>query len=139
MTTIVRPASKAIVQTLYMPNINTPGGSTFAPSSPTPTPPANINPDWDTFFNSVQVALNNIQKTSSFTMPAAATLTVNDTRVTAASFIGLTPTNASAGTLDGGITKLYVSARTAGVSFTVTTANGGSATGSETFAYSIIG
>jgi hypothetical protein len=41
--------------------------------------------------------------------------------------------------LEGGAKALYVSARTAGVSFMVSTANGASAAGTETFAYSIIG
>jgi hypothetical protein len=100
---------------------------------------ASLTLEWDTFFNSVQVALNNIQNTATFTLNAAATTVVNDGRVTATSFIGLLPTNASAATLEGGAAHLYVSARTAGVSFTVATANASSPGGTETFAYSIIG
>jgi hypothetical protein len=74
----------------------------------------------------------------SFTLAAAATTTVTQPAVTATSKIFLVPTNASAGTLQAGLTHLYVSARTTGASFAVTTANAGAAAGTETFDYFII-
>ena len=95
--------------------------------------------EWDTFFYAVQTALNNVQNTAKFTMSAAATKVINDTRVTANSYIGVLPTNAAAATLEGGAAHLYVSTRTPGVNFTVATANAASAAGTETFAYSIVG
>lgn len=72
-----------------------------------------------------------------FTCGAAATTVVADVNVVATSVILWTPTNAAAGTLQAGTTHLYLSARTAGASFTVATASGGSAGGTETFAYAI--
>ena len=72
-----------------------------------------------------------------FTAAAAATTTVTQTAVTATSFVTLTPTNASAATLMAGATSLYLSARTPGASFAVTTANAAAATGTETFSYLI--
>lgn len=71
--------------------------------------------------------------TGSFTLDAAASTVVTNAYVTAASFIVLTPTSASAGTLQGSAKCLFVTA--ADGSFTVTTASGGSAAGTETFAY----
>lgn len=95
--------------------------------------------EWDKFFNDAAAALNNIQLNTSFTMAAAATKTVSDKRVTASSCILLYPTNAAGGTLEGAATHLYISSRSAGVSFTVATANGVAAAGTETFSYAIIG
>ncbi len=74
----------------------------------------------------------------SFTMGASASATVNDANVQAGSVILLMPTNASAGTLQGSNESLYVSNRTAGVSFAVTTAAGTAAAGTETFSYVIV-
>jgi hypothetical protein len=74
----------------------------------------------------------------SFTMPAAASTVVADARVTASSLIFLQPTNAAAGTLQGSNESLYISARSAGVSFTVETAAGTAAAGTETFNYLIV-
>jgi hypothetical protein len=73
----------------------------------------------------------------SFTLAAAATTTVLQPAVTATSFINLTPTNASAATLEGSAKKLYISSISPGVSFTVATGNGVSAAGTETFSYSV--
>ena len=73
-----------------------------------------------------------------FTCSAAASTVVTDASVKATSVIVITPTNAAAGTLQGAATCLYLSARTADTSFTVTTASGGAAAGTETFQYLIV-
>src|SRR5262245_60796558 len=65
----------------------------------------------------------------SFTCAAAVTTTVTQTAVTAGSKIFIMPTNASAGTLQGSAKCLYVSARTPGASFAVSTASGVAAAG----------
>jgi len=75
--------------------------------------------------------------TGTFTMAAAATKVIADTSVTANSVITLTPTNAAAGTLQQSTETLYISAISPGVSFTVATADGGAAAGTETFQYLI--
>lgn len=72
-----------------------------------------------------------------FTLAAAATTVVTEPATKSNSFIQLTPTNASAGTLAGSAQALYVSAKTAGASFTVATAAGTNAAGTETFSYSL--
>jgi hypothetical protein len=77
-------------------------------------------------------------KIGTFTAANATSTTVNDTAVTASSFIDLMETNAAAGTLQAGTNRFYVSARSAGTSFTVATAGGGSAAGTEQFTYIII-
>lgn len=71
----------------------------------------------------------------SFTMAAAATKAVADTRVQANSIISLQATNAAAATLQGSVKSLYISSVTAGVGFTVATANAANAAGTETFSY----
>lgn len=76
--------------------------------------------------------------TGSFTLAASASTTVADVNVTGTSRISFTPTNAAAGTLEGSAKCLYVSARSVGVSFTVTTASGAAAAGTETFDYFIV-
>ena len=76
--------------------------------------------------------------TGSFTLGAAATTVVNNGHVTASSVIIPFPTNASAGTLMGSAKSLYISAKSAGVSFTVATASAGAAAGTETFSYVIV-
>ena len=69
-----------------------------------------------------------------FTMPAAASLAVVAPTVTASSRVSLTAANASAATLVGSVKSLYVTT-TPGTGFTVATANGGSAVGTEVFSY----
>ena len=73
-----------------------------------------------------------------FTLSAAATTPVNNTSVTASSIIQVFPTNAPAASLMGGTSSLYISARTAGKCFAVSTADGNSAGGTETFNYIIL-
>lgn len=72
-----------------------------------------------------------------FTLTAAASITVANTSVTANSLITITPTNASAATLMSGAKSLYLSARTVGTSFAFSTADGNNAAGTETFQYTI--
>lgn len=74
----------------------------------------------------------------SFTFTAAASVVVSEPLVTANSFIFLQATNAAAGTLVGAATSPYISARSAGVSFTVSTANAAAAAGGETMNYLLI-
>lgn len=73
-----------------------------------------------------------------FTCTAAATTTVTQTLTQANSVIIPFPTNAAAATLMANATSLYLSARTANASFAVSTANSGSAAGTETFLYVLI-
>lgn len=73
-----------------------------------------------------------------FTFPAAVTATITQPAVAANSLIVLVPTNAAAATLVGSAKSPYVSAKTAGASFVVSTADGIAAAGTETFSYSIM-
>lgn len=77
-------------------------------------------------------------KFGSFTCAANTNTTVTDANVATNSHIVWIPTNATAGTLEGGTRKLYLSARTAATSFRVTTASGAAAGGTETFIYVMI-
>lgn len=70
-----------------------------------------------------------------FTLSAAVSTAVADTSVVSTSRISLTPTNAAAATLMSGTKSLYISAKTANTSFTVSTADGTAAAGTETFDY----
>ena len=72
-----------------------------------------------------------------FTLSAAATTTIPNTGVLGNSAISWVPTNAAAATLLSGSKNLYRSAISAGTSFTVATADGTSAAGTETFSYTI--
>lgn len=74
----------------------------------------------------------------SFTLAAAATLVVPNANIRPTSVILLVPTSASAGALQAAATHLYISAKVAGTSFTVATANAAAAAGGETFDYVII-
>ena len=70
-----------------------------------------------------------------FTLSAAASTVVTDANATTSSIITPIAINASAGTLMGSAKSLYFT-RAAG-SFTVTTASGVAAAGTEQFAYSL--
>lgn len=74
----------------------------------------------------------------SFTLAAAATTVVTQTKIAANSVVLLIPTDASAATLMGSNKSLYVSALTPGASFTVATASAASAAGTETFLYVVV-
>jgi hypothetical protein len=76
--------------------------------------------------------------TGSFTLAAAASTTVTQTKTAANSVILLIPTDASAATLMGSNKSLYISALTTGASFAVSTASGGNAAGTETFDYIMV-
>ncbi len=82
-------------------------------------------------------AYNGRWVTGTFTAAAAASTTITQPAVTSTSVIFLSATNASAGTLMGSNKSLYISARTPGASFAVTTASGVAAAGTETFSYLI--
>lgn len=73
----------------------------------------------------------------SFTLAASASTTVAQPAAQANSNISWTPTNAAAGTLEGSAKKLYLSSISPGASFTVTTASGAAAAGTETLQYKI--
>lgn len=87
-------------------------------------------------------AVRNLQTSNgpvgTFTLGAAATTVVSNTSVTGSSIIQIFPTNAAAATLMSGASSLYISARTASTSFTVATADGASASGTETFNYILL-
>jgi hypothetical protein len=78
------------------------------------------------------------RNTGTFTMGAAATTVVTNAGIQANSQIILIPTNAAAGTLIGSTKSPYVSARSVGTSFTVATASGVAAAGSEQFFYVVV-
>ncbi len=73
----------------------------------------------------------------SFTLAATAANVVPQTAVQTGSIVTLTPTNAAAATLQSGVNAIYVSAKSAGVSFTVTSAVG-TPVGTELFSYVIV-
>jgi hypothetical protein len=75
--------------------------------------------------------------TGTFTLAAAASTVVTQPGVKATSIVVFTPTNASAATLMGSAKALYVSATVPGASFTVATASGANAIGTEVFQYAI--
>lgn len=78
------------------------------------------------------------RNTGTFTLGAAASTTISNVGVQANSYPILIPTNAAAGTLMGSTNSLYLSARVVGTSFTVATASGASAAGTETFFYILV-
>lgn len=69
---------------------------------------------------------------------AAATTTVNNAGVQATTQVLLIPTNAAAATLIGSNECPYVSSISVGTSFTLSTAAGTAAAGTETFFYILI-
>ena len=73
-----------------------------------------------------------------FTLGAAASTVVSAANTTADCTVLLVGLNASAGTLQGSSKALYISARVAGTAFTVATASGASAAGTEQFQYIMI-
>lgn len=71
-----------------------------------------------------------------FTLSGGSVTTVTQPAVTASSVINWNlPTNASAATIMGSAKCLYLSAKTAGSNFVLTTANAGTTAGTETFQY----
>jgi len=72
------------------------------------------------------------------TMSASATTTINNSNASSPGKIILWPINASAATLVQGPHSPYVSSIVSGVSFTISTADGGSAAGTELFGYQMI-
>jgi hypothetical protein len=71
-----------------------------------------------------------------FTLTAgSATTTVSQASMVANGFPVWIPTNAVAGTLEGSAKKLFLASVTAGSGFSLVTSNGGTAAGTETFAY----
>jgi len=74
----------------------------------------------------------------SFTLTANPTTTVTQPSIQANSLVFLFPTNASAATLQGSNKSLYLSTLSAGTGFTVATAAGTNAVGTETFIYFVI-
>ncbi len=74
------------------------------------------------------------RSTGTFTMAAAASKVITDANVSTTSVIPPpTPTNAAAATLMGSTKSLYITVGSG--SFTVTTASGVAAAGTETFSY----
>lgn len=73
-----------------------------------------------------------------FTLDADASTDVSNSSVTADSLIFLQATNAAAATLMGSAAALYIAAKSAGVNFSVSTANSSSAVGTEIFNYLIM-
>ena len=76
--------------------------------------------------------------TGTFTVAAAASTVVPNTSVTSTSVIQWTPTNAAAAGLLSSASNLYLSARTPGVSFTVSTSDGAATGGTGTFSYILV-
>lgn len=77
----------------------------------------------------------NFTSQGSFTLSAASSTVVNNPLVWTYTTVFIFPTNAAAATLMQGTKSLYISAKTAKTSFTVTTADGTAAVGTETFGY----
>lgn len=87
----------------------------------------------------IQTLQSIFRNTGTFTWNgASATTTVLNAAVTATTQVLLIPTNAAAATLMGSNECPYVSSRVAGTSFTLSTAAGTAAAGTETFFYVLI-
>jgi hypothetical protein len=76
--------------------------------------------------------------TGTFNLAAAASTTVNDTNIKGNSLVIPLPNTAAAALIMGSSKSLYVSAKVAGTSFTVTTADGTAATGGQSFSYILL-
>lgn len=76
--------------------------------------------------------------TGTTTLAASATTVVSQPAVKSGATIILAPLNAAAATLVGSSKSPYVSAISAGTSFTISTADGTNPTGTEAFSYYII-
>ena len=76
-----------------------------------------------------------VQARGSFTLGAASSTVVAQIAVASGSTVTWAPLNASAATLTGSSKALYLSTKTAGVGFTVATADGTNAAGTEVFSY----
>jgi hypothetical protein len=76
--------------------------------------------------------------TGTFTLGAAASTTVNDVNVKANSLILPIPNTAAAALIMGSTKSLWTSAKVAGTSFTVSTADGTAASGGQSFSYIIL-
>ena len=97
--------------------------------------PNAMGADFDVNSNSI---LNN-GTTGTFTAAANTATVVTNIKVTASSIIFVFPTNVAGGTLMGSSKSYYISGRSVGANFTVTTADGVAAAGTETFNYIING
>jgi hypothetical protein len=114
-----------------------PGGATQAVQTQAGT--YNFTTAWYTFFQSLLGFASGLLTGGSFTASAAASTVVAQAAITASSKVFLQATNPLAGTLMGSTKSLYVSALNPGVGFTVTTASGVAAAGTETFNYVVFG
>jgi hypothetical protein len=85
-------------------------------------------------------AFANAYTVGTFTMPAANSSVISAPSVTANSVVFLSPINASAAALMAGASSLYHDrpSNIVGTSFTVDTADGNNAAGTEQFAYLLI-
>lgn len=73
----------------------------------------------------------------SFTTTATTSQAIPAPTITANAQVSIQPTNATAATLQSGSKSLYVASVTAGVGFTVGTADGSAATAAATFSYAV--
>lgn len=103
-------------------------------------PPVSMNFDnhWMQWLRRVVYPSLRFHKEGTFTCDAAATTTILDSDVRADSRVVIMATNVHAAQLMASGKALYVSAKTASTSFSVSTADGGSAIGDETFDYIIV-
>ena len=96
------------------------------------------NQNMSELISSLNSTLAGKVKFGKFSCAAASATTVADVNVASDSFISWIPTSSAAGTLEGGATKLYLSAIVPGTSFTLTTSNGSSASTTCSFSYVIV-
>jgi hypothetical protein len=96
---------------------------------------AGVNKNLAELVGVIRTAFPLHSSTGTLTWAVAATKVVTDTSIKSGSIVLLMPTNAAAAAMVAGVHSPYVSARTAGTSFTLTTADGNAAAGTETFEY----